>query len=116
MDNPSDESLIEQELEKAESARESGNEGMARVCARRAAGIAIGNYLQRKGYSDPGKSAYDRLRILCNLTDTPEDIRQVALYFLTKVTPDYKLPLNVDLISEARWLINRLGQETDVKK
>lgn len=116
MDNQPDASLIEQELDRAESARKSGNEGMARVCARRAAGIAIGNYLKRKGYPDPGKSAYDRLRILCDLPDTPEDLRQVALHFLIKVTPDYKLPLDVDLISEARWLINRLGQDTDIQR
>ena len=36
---------IEAEFEKAEQARRRGNEGQARVCARRAAGIAIREYL-----------------------------------------------------------------------
>ena len=37
------------EFERAASARRKGNEGQARVCARRAAGIAIREYLIRRG-------------------------------------------------------------------
>lgn len=113
MDNQSDENLIEQELDRAEEARKSGNEGMARVCARRAVGIAIGDYLREKGLTDPGKSAYDRLRYLRNLPDTPEELKQVVSHFLIRVKPDRKLPLDVDLISEARWLIRQLGEDMD---
>jgi hypothetical protein len=40
---------IEAELEKADLARLSGNEGRARVCARRAAGIAARAFLTRHG-------------------------------------------------------------------
>jgi hypothetical protein len=40
---------IEKEFELAERARANGNEGRARVCARRAAGIAAREYLTRKG-------------------------------------------------------------------
>lgn len=90
----------------------SGNEGMARVCARRAVGIAIGFYLRENGHPDPGKSAYDRLRYLCNLPDMPEELKQVASHFLIRVNPDRKLPLDIDLISEARWLIKQLGQDS----
>ena len=35
----------DQEINRAEKARQDGNEGMARVCARRAAGIVVGEYL-----------------------------------------------------------------------
>lgn len=107
--NPNtDESKIEQELNKAEEARESGNEGMARVCARRAVGIAIGNYFRRQGYPDPENSAYNRLRHFCEAPDTPVELRQIASHFLIRVNPDHLLPLDIDLISEARWLISQL--------
>jgi len=42
---------LEIEFERAETARSSGNEGQARVCARRAAGIAIREYYARRGQS-----------------------------------------------------------------
>ena len=37
---------------------------MARVCARRAAGIIIGEYLVRRGYPSKSDSAYVRLSVL----------------------------------------------------
>lgn len=52
---------IEQEFALAEQARARGNEGQARVCARRAAGIAIREYLTRRGIRPPSASAYDLL-------------------------------------------------------
>ena len=55
---------IEAEFEKAEQARARGNEGQARVCARRAAGIAIREYLTRRGICPPSASAYDLLNLL----------------------------------------------------
>lgn len=100
--------LIQAELGKAESARSAGNEGMARVCARRAAGIAAGEYINRNGYPFSGSSAYDRLRYLCETPGISSDIKNIAEHFLVRVTPDHTLPIEVDLIFEARWLAQRL--------
>ena len=55
---------IEAEFERAEQARARGNEGQARVCARRAAGIAVREYLTRSGIRPPSTSAYDLLNLV----------------------------------------------------
>lgn len=92
------------EIRQAEAARSTGNEGMARVCARRAAGAVIGEYLRRCGLPDPGPNAFDRIQQLANLTSLHPQARQVADHLLTRVTPDHTLPIDADLIAEARWL------------
>lgn len=102
-----------QELERAESARAANNEGMARVCARRAAGLAVGAYFRRRGIPSPGPSAYDSLRRLATLPDIPEPVRQVAEHFLVRVTPEHALPVQADLIAEARWLAAQLLGDGD---
>lgn len=99
---------FQREIEQAKTARAAGNEGMARVCARRAAGIVIGEYLQRRGVSTLRPNAYDRLQYLISLPDVSDEIRQVASHLVTRVTPDHTLPIDVDLISEAYWLKERL--------
>ncbi len=102
---------INSELRQAEAARASGNEGKARVCARRAAGLAVEEYLRRQGVMlDPG-SAYAYLRYLAELPDIPPGMRLVAEHFLERVTADHNLPTNADLIAEARWLISKLLTE-----
>jgi hypothetical protein len=89
------------EIEHAVQARSIGNEGMARVCARRAAGIIIGEYLARKGYTNLTHSAYDRISKFCDLPDVNQYCKEIAGHFLLKVNPDHELPLNADLIDEA---------------
>jgi hypothetical protein len=93
-----------QEIDHAETARASGNEGLARVRARRAAGIVIGEWLERNGQSSFGPSAYDRIRRLAELTDVPDDVSETANHFLLKVDLHYSLPNNIDLIHDARQL------------
>src|SRR6185503_15612524 len=50
---------LQAEFDRAEQARANRNEGQARVCARRAAGIAIREYFTRKGTAAPSASAVD---------------------------------------------------------
>jgi hypothetical protein len=97
---------FERELAQAQASRQAGNEGMARVCARRAAGIVVGEYLRRRESpsASPGPSAYDRLRYLASLPEISLQVREVAQYFLLRITTDRALPLEVDLIAEAAWL------------
>jgi hypothetical protein len=92
------------EIQQAEAARSAGNEGMARVCARRAAGAVIGEYLQRRGLPDPGPSAIDRIQQLASLSDLHPQAQQIADHLLTRVTTEHTLPIDADLIAEARWL------------
>ena len=99
---------FQREIEQAKAAREAGNEGMARVCARRAAGVVVGEYFHLKGV-DLGKiGAYDRLRYLINQADTLPEIRRIAEHFVLRVIPERTLPTDADLIAEACWLFTTL--------
>ena len=97
------ETIFNSEIVKAEQARSEGNEGKARVCARRAAGQVVGEYLRRQGIR-PGRSVYSRLQHFQYLKNIPPEVREVAYYFLMRITPDHKLPIETDLIEEARRL------------
>lgn len=99
---------INSELRQAEAARIGGNEGKARVCARRAAGLAVEEYLRRQGVRlEPG-SAYAYLRYLADMPDISPGMRLVAGHFLERVTTEHSLPVDADLIAEARWLVAKL--------
>ena len=102
---------FEEELQQAQAARRAGNEGKARVCARRAAGIAIGEYLTRMGHPSPGSSAYNRLRSLVSVDNIEDEIKETASHFLLRINEDRDLPIQVDLIAEARWLAEKLNPQ-----
>ena len=96
------------EIEQAILARSHGNEGMARVCARRAAGIIIGEYLLRRGYPLPDPSIYDRLTLFTSLPDVNEDMKVITSHFLLRVSNDLTFPGQIDLIGEVKWLRKNL--------
>lgn len=95
---------IEKEFEQAIKARANNNEGRARVCARRAAGIAIRDYLTRKEISIPSQSAYDLLNLIKEQPLLPPDLKLVADHLTLRVTEEFKLPIDADLIAESRQL------------
>jgi HEPN domain-containing protein len=101
-------SEIQSELEKALQARERGNEGQARVCARRAAGIAVREYLSRRGIRPPSTSAYDLLHLIQADPHLPVDLKQIADHLTVRVTKEFKLPVDVDLVAEAGTFCDRL--------
>lgn len=100
---------IRSEVEQAEAARAAGNEGKARVCARRAAGIAAREYLNRRGIRTDAANIYHLLSTLAELPDLDPDLRRAALDLTRRVDPDFRLPAGVDLIAEARALCTRLA-------
>src|SRR5215213_3998087 len=104
---------MEAEFEKAEQARARGNEGQARVCARRAAGVAVREYLTRRGIRPPSMSAYDLLSMLRDdprLAQRP-NLQRIADYLTVRVTEEFKLPVNADLVAEARIFCQELLNE-----
>ena len=101
------------ELERAMQARRIGNEGMARVCARRAAGIVIGEYLSLRSYPGLNDSSYDRLNLFSQLPDVPEDCKAVSRHLLMKVNQEHNLPVGTDLIQEVIWLKDYLLPNSD---
>jgi hypothetical protein len=99
---------IETEFKNAEKARTQGNEGRARVCARRAAGIAVREYLTRQGIRPPSVSAYDLLNLLKEDPHLSPNLKLLADHLTLRVTEEFKLPVDADLIAEARKLCEEL--------
>jgi hypothetical protein len=99
---------IQTELEKAQAAHSAGNEGRARVCARRAAGIAARRFLTRHGVLIGNGSAYQALQVLTTFPGLAPGLKQAAVYLTLRVSTEFTLPGDIDLISEARILIGGL--------
>ena len=99
---------LQKEFEKARQARVNKNEGQARVCARRAAGIAIREYLTRQGTKVPSMSAYDLLNLLKEDPLVPADMQLIVDHLTVRVTEEFELPFDADLIAESRILCNWL--------
>lgn len=99
---------INTEFEHAQEARAHGNEGQARVCARRAAGIAAREYFTRLGRAVRTPSAYDLLNLLAEEPLLPADLKQSVAYLTLRVNEEFELPVDVDLITEAKKLCEEL--------
>lgn len=79
-----------------------------RVCARRAAGVSIREYLKREGIAPRSESAYDLLKFLEERDGTPAHLRSAAAYLRLRVTEDFRLPVDADLIAEAKKICDAL--------
>lgn len=98
---------FDREIALAKAARAASNEGRARVCARRAAGLVADEYLARKGLASSNHSAYARLLDLAEQPGLSPQVQR-AIHLLTlRVTPEWRLPVEADLVAEAQ----RLRQE-----
>ena len=100
---------IEKELANAENARQNENEGMARVCARRAAGLAAQDFLFRQGIQLRRGSAYDALKLLISFPGLEPHLQAAAAHLTATVSQEFTLPEEIDLIADARNLIGGLG-------
>jgi hypothetical protein len=96
------------EFQRALAARARGNEGQARVCARRAAGVAAREYLSRQGLSAPLSSAMDLFTLLESQPSITDEVRQVISNLRLTVDRDFKLPAHIDLLADARRLCTAL--------
>jgi hypothetical protein len=108
MENVNPQEQIDAEFARAEQARARGNEGQARVCARRAAGIAAREYFVRRGETIRTPSAYDLLNLLIKDSSLSDDLRQIAAHLTLRVNEEFKLPAEIDLIFEAKKLCKGL--------
>jgi len=96
------------ELQNASEARASGLEGRARVCARRAAGLAIKEFLMEKYNSFQSISLFDLI-----VDQTARDLMPPQLFdsldrLSLRVNEQFQLPAGVDLISDAKLVITLL--------
>lgn len=112
MIRPRDENTdrISIELERAEAARAAGNEGKARVCARRAAGMAIQSHY-RERFGETGRpNSLMLLRKFLHAPDTPEPLRAAAKRLTTRLRADHTMPFPEDLLQDARNIVNGLHE------
>jgi hypothetical protein len=103
---------FEGEIKRAVEARTSGNEGKARVCARRAAGIAIGEYFHRRSIPF-APSAIKRIEAFGHLPGISPQVIEIVNHLLEQVDQDHNLPAEIDLIAEVRILFKALELEAD---
>ncbi len=99
------------ELHQAHSAREDGNEGRARVCARRAAGIAVRDYLLGLDKNPKGLNNFEILLDEAVRTVLPSGLAQSLDRLTMRVDENYNLPAEIDLLSEAEYVISCLSKE-----
>jgi hypothetical protein len=104
---------LQLEFEHAEQARTKGNEGQARVCARRAAGMAIREYFIRRGTHPPNLSMFDLLNLIKEDSRLFPDLKLIADHLTVRVTDGFILPVDADLVAEARQLCNELLKQMD---
>jgi hypothetical protein len=102
---------IEAEMADAIRSRSAGNEGRARVCARRAAGLATAVYYEKCMHVPAGKSAYDLIKWIGNRDELDLSVRAAAQRLIQKVTPDHTLPHQQDPLTDARLLISSILQD-----
>ncbi len=107
-------SRLEAELATAQRARANGNEGMARVCARRIAGWAIQEHLRLRGVDLNTPSVLDYIRHFQLQAENSADMQSVLAHMVRpkqrdSLEEDSYWPLaGVDLVQEACWLAEEL--------
>jgi hypothetical protein len=107
---------ISQELKLARQSQASGNQGRARVCARRAAGWAIQEHLRRQGISLQSNNALDHIKYFSTQAGHSQQVYAILQHLTVKMEKesldsDSYYPIQgVDLVSEAHWLAEEMLQ------
>lgn len=97
---------IEKEISIGKQARDAGNEGMTRVCSRRAAGIALQHWLELNPHPDWGTDVMNRLRNLQHEETIPQDVREAAKRLTSKVTENFAYSSTSNPIEDATSIIH----------
>src|SRR3972149_5881572 len=99
---------IATELNRARDALSAGNEGKARVCARRASGIALqAHYREREG----GQWSGDAQTLLLKAGadhDLSAEVREAAVRLTTSVIHQATQPFTTDPIADARLIVSKI--------
>jgi HEPN domain-containing protein len=110
---PSKEFFLEQIEKEFASAREAlkiGNDGKARVCARRAAGQALTWFLTRFPKNNWGTDVLSQLLHLKDDSSFPQEVRDAAKRLTTKVSDRFNYPFSSDPIHDANLIIQHIEQ------
>lgn len=103
---------IEQEFAKATEGLQSENDGLARVCARRAVAIASQHWAEQRNLPDWQGDAMHQLHRIQEETTFPYSVREAAQRLLTKVTEQAQSPMTTDPITDAHIILDHLNSGT----
>lgn len=103
-----DTAAIERELATAEAARKEANEGKARVCARRAVGLAVQGWLARHPDRSWRGDAMEYLRQIRQDATFPASISEAAERLTTAVPKQNQAPFTSDPVGDAKLIIAHL--------
>ena len=103
---------VEQELAAGEAAGRDGNEGKARVCARRAVALATEAWRARLSLPTWRGDAMEQLRRIQQDASLPGPVRQAAERLSTTVTKRHLAPFTTDPIGDARVIIEHLAAKS----
>lgn len=101
--------LIQQEFTAAEAAWKDGNEGKARVCARRAVALADETWLADRSDQTFRGDAMAHLRRIQQDHSLPVSVRDAAERLSTAVSRKDSAPFSTDPIGDARIIIGHLA-------
>ena len=104
---------IEYEFTTAGIARTAGNDGRARVCARRAAGLAITWFCSKFPRSAWRTDAMSQLRHLKDDESFSSNVRDAATRLTTGITERFTYPFSTDPIEDARIIVNAIVKLMD---
>jgi len=99
---------VGREFAQALRARQAGNEGRARVCARRAAGWAIAELFAEQASTDERRNALRMLAWLEKHIPAPMDLREAAGRLTTRLEPGFIFPHPQDPLEDARRILDQL--------
>ncbi len=102
---------IEKEFATAHHAQSIGNDGMVRVCARRAAGAAISFWLQTNVRNGWGANAMTQLRNVQRDESLPLEVRDAAKRLTTKITEQFTSPFSTNPTADTKIIINHFMEQ-----
>ncbi len=96
---------VEIELGRGRAALSAGNDGKARVCARRASGVALRAWYRASGRPDAPPAAQSLLNIARADPALPAELREAAVRLTTSINDRESLPFSGDPLGDAAAII-----------
>ncbi len=97
---------IAKELSTGANAMENGNNGMGRVCARRAAGVAISAWVEQQSTIAWSGDVMRLLHSVQNEHSLPEEVREAAMRLTTKITEQFTSKFSTNPLEDSNIIIH----------
>jgi hypothetical protein len=107
--------IAHSELKAGEEAKETGNIGQARVCARRGCGMAIDYWLTYHPNKNYGASAISMLTKLQEDHTIPKEIRNAAERLTKKVDLNFETGVEEDPLKDGKIIIEYFLDTNNLK-